>query len=57
MQDRTNVWVLAYILRISGEDGEWPQVHRRSFASEQEARDYVAKCGGGYQVCRVELPQ
>ena len=57
-QDQTtarDAWVLAYILRFPGEEGEWAQVMRRTFASEKEARDCAASLAGKYQVCRVEV--
>lgn len=51
-----SIWVTAYELRFPEKDESWPQVSRRSFATEKEARDYVASVEGKYQICRVELP-
>jgi hypothetical protein len=52
----TRVWVLAYILRFSGEPGEWAQVAQQAFTTEEAARAHNASLGGGYQVCSVVVP-
>lgn len=55
---KPSIWVLAYELKFPEEKKGWPQAARRSFATEKEARAYVASVAGEgrYQVCRVELP-
>ena len=54
------VWVLAYILRFPGASpGEWAQVHKKAFTSEQDARDYLGIIKAkpeSYQVCKVQVP-
>lgn len=49
------LWVLAYILRFPGEEGEWAQVIRKTFATENAARAHNADRNNAYMVCRVEI--
>lgn len=54
---RETIWVLAYILRFEGENGEWAQVVQKAHRSEQAA--YAAREATGtpthYSVCKVEI--
>jgi hypothetical protein len=52
---KQDVWVLAYILRFHGEEGEWAQVIEKTFATEEAARAHNAERNNAYKVCRVQI--
>lgn len=49
------IWVLCYILRFHGNEGEWPQVNGKGFLTEKEAYEENKRLGGHYQIDHVEV--